>query len=151
MVTSEGESVATILDSSTVGQSCKRFQPDINTDPPFVMRKFLRLEFNKRSMHTSIRLQRRIVNVLMSPTISVGRRLGSSIRACLAIAPRRLIQWHASPSSFPMTITSPGPATAAPTIDIRVCEVVCLAINGLLNGACSSTCMSNEGQPDRQV
>jgi hypothetical protein len=34
------------------------------------MRKFLRLEFNKRSMHTSIQLQRRIVNVLMSPTIS---------------------------------------------------------------------------------
>ena len=38
--------VAMILDSSTVGQSCKRFQSDINTDVPIVMRKFLRLEFN---------------------------------------------------------------------------------------------------------
>jgi hypothetical protein len=26
--------VTMILDSSTVGQSCKRFQSDINTDPP---------------------------------------------------------------------------------------------------------------------
>src|SRR6267143_2202195 len=38
--------VAMILDSSTVGQSFKRFQSDINNDVSWVLWKFLRLEFN---------------------------------------------------------------------------------------------------------
>jgi hypothetical protein len=38
--------VAMILDWSTVGQSCKRFQSDIHTNVPFVRGKSLWLEFN---------------------------------------------------------------------------------------------------------